>query len=51
MKTRFTFTLLCLPFLIFAQSNEEKEAVMKPVKQLFEAMQKSDSALLRKHFN
>lgn len=34
----------------FSQSASEKEAVMKPVKLLFEAMQKGDSAMLRKAF-
>lgn len=34
----------------FSQSNGEKELVMKPIKQLFEAMQKGDSAMLRKAF-
>ncbi len=33
-----------------AQSVEEKEAVMKPIKQLLEAIQKADSALLHQAF-
>ncbi|HTH57052.1 MAG TPA: nuclear transport factor 2 family protein [Cyclobacteriaceae bacterium] len=52
MKTRFALLLGLLAFarLSFSQSDSEKESVMKPVKQLFEAMQKGDSALLRKAF-
>ena len=36
--------------VVFSQSPSEKEMVMKPIKQLFEAMQKGDSTMLRKSF-
>lgn len=52
MKTYATF-LLCLLASAqssFGQSSSDKESVMKPIKQLFEAMQKGDSAMLRKAF-
>jgi hypothetical protein len=52
MKTHITLPLVLLVCtrLSFAQSDSEKESVMKPVKLLFEAMQKGDSAMLRKAF-
>jgi len=51
MKRLFTFISLFLFFLIaYAQSPSEKNSVMKPIRQLFEAMQKGDSAMLRKAF-
>jgi len=52
MKTRSTLILCLIAFsqLAFSQSEGEKESVMKPIKKLFEAMQKGDSAMLRKAF-
>jgi hypothetical protein len=52
MRPIFTILyLLTIPVsFVFSQSLSEKENVMKPVKQLFEAMQKGDSAMLRKAF-
>jgi hypothetical protein len=51
---KIIFTTLCLlaapVSFVFSQSQGEKEKVMKPVKQLFEAMQKGDSAMLRTAF-
>lgn len=52
MKTTLSLlviTLLCAQVSV-AQSSAEKELVMKPIKQLFEAMQKGDSAMLKKAF-
>ena len=51
MKTKATLIfLLASAQFAFSQSASEKESVMKPVNQLFEAMQKGDSAMLRKVF-
>ncbi|SRR5258706_594355 len=52
MKTKLIFIfLLMMPLsATFAQSVAEKEAVMKPVRMLFEGMQKGDSALARSAF-
>lgn len=52
MKTNsiLILSLLACAQLSFSQSDNEKESVMKPIKQLFEAMQKGDSAMLRKAF-
>ena len=52
MKTTSSLITCCIlaTHLAFSQSPSEKEPVMKPIKQLFEAMQKGDSALLRKSF-
>jgi hypothetical protein len=52
MKTIFALFII---FILSAQaaisqSANEKETVMKPIKQLFEAMKKGDSAMLRKSF-
>lgn len=51
MKRTVTF-FPCILFSViaYAQSSGEKELVMKPINQLFEAMQKGDSSLLRKSF-
>lgn len=48
MKTIITF--LSLFIASFAQAQSEKELVMKPIRQLFDAMQKGDSALLHQAF-
>ena len=50
MKHLFIFMILVAPVFAIGQSKEEKEAILKPVKQLFEAMKKGDSALLRNAF-
>jgi len=52
MKTKLIFIfLLMMPLsTTLAQSVAEKEAVMKPVKMLFEGMLKGDSALARNAF-
>src|SRR5579862_4529623 len=52
MKTIFAlFIIFILPAqAAISQSANEKEMVMKPIKQLFEAMKKGDSAMLRKSF-
>jgi len=52
MKTYFTllFGLLACARPSFAQTDIEKESVMKPVILLFEAMKKGDSAMLRNAF-
>jgi len=45
------FILMLLTSQIsFAQLTSEQEAVLKPIKQLFEGMQKGDSAMVRKTF-
>jgi hypothetical protein len=52
MKTKL-IALICsfTPFLSgFSQSAAEKEAIMKPVTVLFEAMKKGDSAMLKTAF-
>ncbi|MBS1683038.1 MAG: nuclear transport factor 2 family protein [Bacteroidetes bacterium] len=50
MKILTIFLLFCLPVAVFSQADFEKKAVMKPIVQLFEAMQKADSTLLRAAF-
>jgi len=48
MKASIVFLSFFISIITHAQS--EKELVMKPVHQLFDAMQKGDSALLRQTF-
>jgi hypothetical protein len=52
MKTKIILFNICVlsSMIVLAQTPNEKEMVMKPIKQLFEAMQKGDSAMLRKAF-
>ncbi|GHN01533.1 hypothetical protein WSM22_30220 [Cytophagales bacterium WSM2-2] len=49
-KLYLTGAAILLMLRSFAQSSPENEAIMKPVKQLFEGMQKGDSALLHSAF-
>ncbi|HLZ15569.1 MAG TPA: hypothetical protein VKQ08_00925, partial [Cyclobacteriaceae bacterium] len=49
--TAISFFLLSAGVAANAQSALENEAVMRPVKMLFEGMQKGDSALIRKAFS
>ncbi len=51
MKAKIVSLLLFLTATAFAQSGEEKEQVMKPIRNLFEGMQKGDSALARSAFD
>src|SRR5690349_21835551 len=53
MKTYSTllFCLFASMQCSLSQSSSDKESVMRPIKQLFEAMQKGDSAMLRKAFS
>jgi hypothetical protein len=48
MKTSIVFLSIFISIVAHAQS--EKELVMKPIHQLFDAMQKGDSALLHQTF-
>ena len=51
MKRLATLLLLFLfSTLLYSQSTAERESAMKPIRQLFEAMQKGDSVMLRKAF-
>ena len=52
MKTTIALFTICIlsARVALCQSPNEKELVMKPIKQLFEAMQKGDSTMLRKAF-
>jgi len=50
-KTTASFFLILTFATIHAQSAAELDAVMEPVKMLFEGMQKGDSALVRKAFS
>jgi hypothetical protein len=47
----FSIYLILLFASTFAQSTVEQDAVMAPVKMLFEGMKKGDSALMRKAFS
>jgi len=51
MKGLFIFfSLFFSSSIAYAQSPSDKNSVMKPIRQLFEAMQRGDSAMLRKAF-
>ena len=51
MKRLFIFfSLFLFSSIAYAQSPSKKNSVMKPIRQLFEAMQKGDSAMLLKAF-
>jgi len=50
-KIAVSFFLVFIFIATHAQSTAEKEAIMKPVKMLFEGMQKADSTMVRKVFS
>ena len=50
MKILISIVLIPLTFQVFAQAQNESAAVMKPINDLFEGMNKGDSALVHKAF-